>query len=68
MGASKKFDNGVCVCVCVFVFVCVFVCVCGGGGLGGWVEGLKNSHVNGGVRHNLGEGGGFIYKWGDIPI
>ena len=59
MGASKKFDNGVCVCVCVCV---------GGGGLGGWVEGLKNSHVNGGVRHNLGEGGGFIYKWGDIPI
>ena len=36
MGASKKFDNGVCVCVCVCVFVCVFVCVCGGGGLGGW--------------------------------
>ena len=61
MGASKKFDNGVCVCVCL--------CVCVGvGGWGGWVEGLKNSHVNGGVRHNLGEGGGFIYKWGDIPI
>ena len=34
MGASKKFDNGVCVCVCV----CVFVCVCGGGGLGGGLE------------------------------
>ena len=63
MGASKKFDNGVCVCVCA----CVCVSVCGGGG--GWgVECLKNSDVNGGVRHNLGEGGGFIYKWGDIPI
>ena len=66
MGASKKFDNGVCVCVCVCVCAraCVSACVAGGVG----VECLKNSHVNGGVRHNLGEGGGYIYKWGDIPI
>ena len=56
MGASKKFDN----CVCVCVRVCVCVCMWGWGGWGG--------DVNGGVRHNLGEEGGFIYKWGDILI
>ena len=36
MGASKKFDNGVCVCLCVCVCVCVWGW--GVGGVGGGLE------------------------------